>query len=374
MNFTILAKELKKGLSFTEKITGKNLTLTILNNLLIEALPNFLKISSTDLEVGIEWWGHCKTEKEGSIAVPAKFISQLVGVLPEEKIDIKTKGNNLLIEGKNIKTQIKGFSSEEFPIIPKFLKDIYIEMDGKKLKDGLISVVDMVSTSQVKPEISGVYFSFNKGSIKLVATDSFRLAEKTIKDDFKNLFEKEINFILPQKTTRELINILPEEEGEKIRIYFSESQVMFETFLPNSTHPEINLVSRQIDGEYPSYEEIIPKTSKTKIILNKDEFVKQIKMAGLFGGKTNEVLIKVGENNIEIKSQDDEIGESELSMSAITEGDEVKVSFNYRFILDALTNIKSSEISFEMQGNDRPALIKPVGDASYLYVVMPIRI
>lgn len=374
MNFTILAKELKKGLSFTEKITGKNLTLPILNNLLIEALPNFLKISSTDLEVGIEWWGHCKTEKEGSIAVPAKFISQLVGVLPEEKIDIKTKGNTLLIEGKNIKTQIKGFSSEEFPIIPKFLKDIYIEMDGKKLKDGLISVVDMVSTSQVKPEISGVYFSFNKGNIKLVATDSFRLAEKTIKDDFKNLFEKEINFILPQKTTRELINILPEEEDKKIRIYFSESQVMFETFLPNSTHPEINLVSRQIDGEYPSYEEIIPKTSKTKIILNKDEFVKQIKMAGLFGGKTNEVLIKVGENNIEIKSQDDEIGESELSMSAITEGDEVKVSFNYRFILDALTNIKSSEISFEMQGNDRPALIKPVGDASYLYVVMPIRI
>ena len=374
MNFTILAKELKKGLSFTEKITGKNLTLPILNNLLIEALPNFLKISSTDLEVGIEWWGHCKTEKEGSIAVPAKFISQLVGVLPEEKIDIKTKGNTLLIEGKNIKTQIKGFSSEEFPIIPKFLKDIYIEMDGKKLKDGLISVVDMVSTSQVKPEISGVYFSFNKGSIKLVATDSFRLTEKTIKDDFKNLFEKEINFILPQKTTRELINILPEEDDKKIRIYFSESQVMFETFLPNSTHPEINLVSRQIDGEYPSYEEIIPKTSKTKIILNKDEFVKQIKMAGLFGGKTNEVLIKVGENNIEIKSQDDEIGESELSMSAITEGDEVKVSFNYRFILDALTNIKSSEISFEMQGNDRPALIKPVGDASYLYVVMPIRI
>ena len=374
MNFTILAKELKKGLSFTEKITGKNLTLPILNNLLIEALPNFLKISSTDLEVGIEWWGHCKTEKEGSIAVPAKFISQLVGVLPEEKIDIKNKGNTLLIEGKNIKTQIKGFSSEEFPIIPKFLKDIYIEMDGKKLKDGLISVVDMVSTSQVKPEISGVYFSFNKGSIKLVATDSFRLAEKTIKDDFKNLFEKEINFILPQKTTRELINILPEEEGEKIRIYFSESQVMFETFLPNSTHPEINLVSRQIDGEYPSYEEIIPKTSKTKIILNKDEFIKQIKMAGLFGGRTSEVLIKVGENNIEIKSQDDEIGESELSMSAITEGDEVKVSFNYHFILDALTNIKSSEISFEMQGNDRPALIKPVGDASYLYVVMPIRI
>jgi DNA polymerase-3 subunit beta len=374
MNFTILAKELKKGLGFTEKITGKNLTLPILNNLLIESLPNFIKISSTDLEVGIEWWGPCKTEKEGSVVVPAKFLSQLAGTLPEEKINIKNKGNTLLIEGKNIKTQIKGFSSDDFPIIPKFLKDIYIEMEGKKLREGLSSVVDMVSVSQVKPEISGVYFSFNKGSIKLVATDSFRLAEKTIKDDIKNLFEKEINFILPQKTTKELINILPEEEGKKIRIYFSESQVMFETFLPNSTHSEINLVSRQIDGEYPTYEEIIPKSSKTKITLNKDEFVKQIKMAGLFGGKASEVVIKVGEKEIEIKSQDDEIGESELSMVANTEGDPAKVSFNYRFILDALTNIKSSEISFEMQGNDGPALIKPVGDASYQYVIMPIRI
>jgi len=374
MNFTILAKELKKGLGFTEKITGKNLTLPILNNLLIESLPNFIKISSTDLEVGIEWWGPCKTEKEGSVVVPAKFLSQLAGTLPEEKINIKNKGNTLLIEGKNIKTQIKGFSSDDFPIIPKFLKDIYIEMEGKKLREGLSSVVDMVSVSQVKPEISGVYFSFNKGSIKLVATDSFRLAEKTIKDDIKNLFEKEINFILPQKTTKELINILPEEEGKKIRIYFSESQVMFETFLPNSTHSEINLVSRQIDGEYPTYEEIIPKSSKTKITLNKDEFVKQIKMAGLFGGKASEVVIKVGEKEIEIKSQDDEIGESELSMVANTEGDPAKVSFNYRFILDALTNIKSSEISFEMQGNDGPALIKPVGDASYQYVIMPIRV
>lgn len=374
MNFTILAKELKKGLGFTEKITGKNLTLPILNNLLIEALPNFLKISSTDLEVGMQWWGPCKTEKEGSVVVPAKFISQLAGTLGEDKIEIKGKGANLILEGKNIKTQIKGFPTEEFPIIPTFLKDIYIEMDGKKLKDGLSSVVDVTSLSQIKPEISGVYFSFTKANIKLVATDSFRLAEKTIHGEYKNLFNKDIIFILPQKTVKELINILPEEEGKNIRIYFSDSQVMFETFLPNSTHSEINIVSRQIDGEYPTYEEIIPKTSKTKIVVNKDDFNKQIKTAGLFGGKTNEVIIKIEEKGIEIKSQDSEIGESELNMPAITEGDFSKISFNYKFILDGLTNIKSSEISFEFQGNDGPAVIRPVGDVSYLYVIMPIRI
>ena len=375
MNFTILSKELKKGVGLAEKVTGKNLTLPILDNLLIEALPNFLKISSTDLEVGIQWWGLCKTEKEGKIAVPARFLNQLVGSLPDDKVSIKEKGNSLVVESKNLKTQIKGFSADDFPIIPTFLKDIYIELDGKKLKDGLASVVDMASVSQIRPEISGVYLVFGKDSVRLVATDSFRLAEKTIhlKTGYKNLFNKEVDFILPQKTIKELINILSDEE-KNIRIYISESQVLFETFLSNSEHQEINLISRQIEGEYPSYQEIIPKESKTKVILNKEEFGKQIKTAGLFGGRTNEVVLKIDGKEIEIKSQDSEIGESESTIAAKVEGDTLKTSFNWKFIIDGLANMKSSEISFEFQGADGPAVIRPVGDASYLYVVMPIKI
>jgi DNA polymerase-3 subunit beta len=202
------------------------------------------------------------------------------------------------------------------------------------------------------------------------------LGEKTIhlKSGFKNLFNKDVSFILPQKTIRELINVLPDEE-KIVRIYLSESQVLFETFLPSSDHPEINLISRQIDGEYPSYQEIIPKESKTKLTLNKEDFVKQIKTAGLFGGRTNEVVIKAeaGEKEIEIKSQDSEIGESELSLSSKTEGDSVKASFNWKFVLDGLSNMKSSEILFELQGGDGPAVIRPIGDASYLYVIMPIK-
>jgi DNA polymerase-3 subunit beta len=376
MNFTILVKELKKGIGMAEKITGKNLTLPILDNLLIEALPNFLKVSSTDLEVGIQWWGLCKTEKEGKIAVSAKFLNQLIGSLPDDKVNIKEKSNSLIVESKNLKTQIKGFSADDFPIIPSFLKEIYIEIDAKKLKDGLITVVDIASPSQIRPEISGIYFTFSKDSVKLVATDSFRLGEKTIhlKAGYKNLFDKDVSFILPQKTIKELINVLPDEE-KNLRIYLSDSQVLFETFLTNSDHPEINLISRQIDGEYPSYQEIIPKESKTKLTLSKEDFVKQIKTAGLFGGRTNEVVVKAeaGEKEIEIKSQDPEIGESELSMVSKIEGDSAKASFNWKFILDGLSNMKSSEILFELQGGDGPAVIRPIGDASYLYVIMPIK-
>jgi DNA polymerase-3 subunit beta len=318
----------------------------------------------------------CRTEKEGKMAVPARFLNQLISSLPDDKVSIKEKSNSLVIESKNLKTQIKGFSADDFPIIPSFLKEIYIELDGKKLKDGLASVVDVASPSQIKPEISGIFFTFGKDSVKLVATDSFRLAEKTIhlKAGYKNLFNKEGSFILPQKTIRELINVLPDEE-KVMRIYLSESQVLFETFLPNSDHPEINLISRQIDGEYPSYQEIIPKESKTKLTLNKEEFVKQLKTAGLFGGRTNEVVLKAEakEKEMEIKSQDSEIGESELTLPVKIEGDGAKVSFNWKFILDGLSNMKSSEILFELQGSDGPAVIRPIGDASYLYVIMPIK-
>lgn len=378
MNFTILTKELKKGVGVAERVTGKNLTLPILDNLLIEALPNFLKVSATDLEVGIQWWGLCKTEKEGKIAVPARFFSQLLGSLPEDKVNVKEKNNTLVAETKGYKTQLKGFSPDDFPIIPSFMKDIFIEIDGRKLKEGLSSVADVSSPSQIRPEISGVYFSFQKDLIKLVATDSFRLAEKTIhlaKTGLKNLFNKEVNFILPQKTVKELINILPDEE-KSIKIYLSESQVLFETLMDETDHPEINLISRQIEGEYPSYQEIIPKASKTKITLNKEEFAKQVKTAGLFGGRTNEVVLKIDpkEKEFEISSQDSDVGESESTMPAKIEGDSLKVSFNWKFLLDGLVNIKGSEISFEFQGTEGPAVIRPVGDASYLYVIMPIKI
>jgi DNA polymerase-3 subunit beta len=379
MNFTILTKELKKGISLTEKITGRNLTLPILDNVLIEVLPNFLKISSTDLELGIQWWGLCKTEKEGKIAIPAKLLNQVVSALPEEKVTIKEKNNTLLIEAKNYKTQIKGMSADDFPIIPNFSRDLFIEINSGKLKEGLMSVVNIASVSQIRPEISGVYFSFEKDTVKLVATDSFRLAEKILsfgnKGGYKNTFKETVSFILPQKAAKELINILNDEEKD-IKIYLSESQVLFETYLAGMDHQEINLISRQIEGEYPSYHEIIPKEAKTKITVNKDEFNKQIKTAGIFGGRTNEVVLKMDpkDKEIEIYSQDSEMGESTLNLPSKIEGNDLKVSFNWKFIIEGLDNMKASEVTFEMQGNDGPAVIKPIGDSSYLYVVMPIKI
>lgn len=374
MKLTILTHELKKGLNYTERLTGKNLTLPILNNVLIEALPNFLKISSTDLETGIEWWGLCKTEEEGKITVPAKILTQVINNISDEKIEIENKNDTLFIKTKTFKTQIKGYTSDDFPIIPQFSKEDFIEINAQELKDGLIDVVDIASMSQIRPEISGIYFVFKKDLVNLVATDSFRLVERTLQSsNYKNSFNDEIKFILSQKTTKEVINILQENTGS-VKIYYSESQILFETNLNEVDHPEINLISRQIEGNYPAYKEIIPKEYKTRIIVDKDFLTKQIKLAGLFAGKINEIKIKNDDKNLEILSQDLELGENSSILEAKIDGEPVEISFNYKFILDGVSRVKTKNAILELQGASGAGVIKAEEGTDYIYVVMPIKI
>ena len=372
MKIEIIKENFKNGLNIIEKIVGRNLSLPILDNVLMEAEDNFLSLISTDLETAIKLWILTKIVKKGKVAVPAKFLSSFISLLPNEKIILEEKKQSLYIECKNLKNQIQGDNPEEFPIIPEFNNLEYLEVDNKKFCQGLSQVVDVASISQTRPEISGIYFIFSKNSIKIVSTDSFRLAEKNI--TLESPVKKEYSFILPQKPAREIINILGEKEGA-LKIYFSPHQTMFEFPMKEVVHPQVQITSRLIDGEYPNYEEIIPKKFETHAILKRDDFLNQIKTASLFSGKTNEIKITVNSSNkeVEIFSQNPEIGQSQSVVTGKIEGDSIEVSFNHKFLIDGLLNIKSSEVVFDISKEEGPCVLKPVGDASYIYVVMPIK-
>ncbi|MCX6720853.1 MAG: DNA polymerase III subunit beta [Candidatus Staskawiczbacteria bacterium] len=372
MKVEILKENLKNGLNVVEKIVGKNLSLPILDNVLINAEENYLSFSSTDLETALKIWLLAKIMKKGKVVVPAKFLSNFVSLLPNDKVSLEEKKQGLYIECKSFKNQIQGFSPEEFPLIPEFKNLDYIEIDNKKFCQGLSQIVDIASPSQARPEISGIYFIFSKNIIKIVATDSFRLAEKSI--TLEAPVKNNVTFILPQKPAREIINTLGEKEG-KLKIYFSANQLMFEFPMADVPHPQVQIISRLIDGEYPNYEEIIPNKFKTHITIKRDEFLNQIKAASLFAGKINEVKIiaNVENKEVEIFAQDPDIGESKSSISAKIEGENIEVSFNHKFLIDGLLNIKSSEVIFEVSKEEGPCILKPVGDASYIYVVMPIK-
>jgi len=372
MKVEVLKENLKNGLSVVEKIIGRNPTLPILDNVLITTEESFLNLSSTNLETAIRLWMLTKIIKKGSAVIPAKLLSSFVSLLPNDKITLEEKNQGLYLECKTFKNQIQGFNPEEFPIIPEFKDLECLELDNKSFCEGLSQIVDIASPSQSRPEISGVYFIFSKNLIKIVATDSFRLAEKSI--ILKNPIKKDTSFILPQKPAKEILNILGDKEG-KINIYFSPNQTMFELPMKEVPHPQIQIISRLIEGEYPNYEEIIPNKFKTQIIIKRDEFLNQIKAASLFSGKVSEVKIKANPQTkeVEIFAQDPDIGESRSNISAKIEGDPIEVSFNHKFLIDGLLNIKSSEIIFDLSREDGACVLKPVGDVSYLYVLMPIK-
>ncbi len=371
MKFKILQSKLKEGVSITGKTAIKSISLPILRNIHLSVKDNFLSFTATDLEVSVRWYCLIKQEQEGETTIPLDIFSSFINLLPEnEKVDISVKNHTISIECKDYKTKIKGLDPEDFPIIPEVKEGQEIEIKTNSFFEGLKQVADIPSASKVKPEISGVYFLLKENILKLVATDSYRLAEKTIFLEEK--VKDEFSFILPQKAAKEVLNIFSSEETIKIK--FDSNQVLFESKMEERDYPKIQLTSKVIEGEYPNYEAIIPKETSTEVLIEKDDFFNKIKAASLFSGKVNEVTLNITNNNeIKIFSKDNDLGEYETVVKAKIEGEPLDISFNHRFLRDGLSEIKSSEIVFSVKSDSSPAKITPVGKTDFLYVVMPIR-
>ena len=367
MEIICLQENLKKGLNITERIIGKNLTLPILNNILISVEKSSIKLCSTDLEIGINCEISGKIIKQGAIVIPAKVLTSFINNLPNKKVQLKTKDNKLTIKCENYKSQIKGFSPEEFPIIPKIKSEPILKINKDILRTGLSQIVEITAISESRPEISGIYMKFEKESIKTAATDSFRLAEKIINDvDIASINENEI--IIPKRTIVELIRILQDDDIGNIELVLNQNQVLFN--LSN-----VQIISRLIEGKFPDYTQITPKEFQTQVITNKQELINNIKLASFFSGKANEVKLSIlpSKSLVELSSEDADIGSHKSSLPAKIQGKSIKISFNYRYLLDGLNNIFSDKVIISVGKEAGKTLITSVGDESYKYIVMPIK-
>jgi len=374
MKVAILKENLKEGLAAISRIAQRNLSLPILNSVLISCEKNFTCLKATDLEMGIKWWTLSNTEKEGEIACPLKVFQGLIDGLSVEKLSLKTEEKKILLEAENFTAQINGLDAEEFPIIPEPEVKISFNIQASVLAQGLAQVTDMTAVSSVQPEISGVYFNFSGKQLKMAATDSFRLAEKTI--TLSEEIKEGISFILPQKACREIIYLFSEQERE-IKIYLSSNQILLEMLMSETPHPKIQFFSRLIEGEYPNYQEIIPQKFDFKASLQKNTFLQHLKTVSLFSNKINEVKMKIKQDGqkIELEGQNSDIGQSITSLSAEIEGEgSMEVSFNWRFLIDGLNQIKNKDFVFTINKDEGPAVLRPKGDSSYLYLLMPLRI
>lgn len=373
MESTILKENLKNGLSIVERVAVKSTTLPILNSILLSIKQNTLELSATDLELGIRYEILSKNKAEGQVVIPAKFLSSFIGFLPDRQITLQTKDDSFHVLAKNHNTIIKTTNPEEFPIIPSIENaEDHIEVETAPFCKGVAQVEGFSSKSQTRPEITGTLFSFSKKVVKIVATDSFRLAEKTL--FFTKEVSKEHSFILPQKATRELVSVLGDKTG-KTRIYISPNQVIFDYIASDPSEPKIQIISRLIEGEYPPYEDVIPTDYTTTAVLEKNAFLNQIKAASVFAGRTEEVrlIVDPAKKGIDVLSKSADLGESTSFLEGKVEGDRVEVAFNWRFLSDGVAQMKSTNIELALSGEEGPSLLKPVENEGYRYVVMPIK-
>ncbi|MGB9726554.1 MAG: DNA polymerase III subunit beta [Minisyncoccia bacterium] len=372
MKFITLVDSFKKAVGLAERITSKNITLPILNNLLIETNKNKIHIKATDLEIGIEINVLGKTEKEGKVVIPAKTFNNFLNSLTEEKINLEAKENNLRAESGKFKALFQGFNSEDFPIIPQIKTDKYLEIEKSLLKEGLEQVILSIGYSANYPELSSVLFKLEKEELKLVGTDRYRLAVKTIPlEKIKTNIKEDWQAIVPLRTIGEVIKILSEEIEESspiITISPDPNQIQFMT-------EEVRLISRIINAQYPEYEKAIPLNFEKQAILKRNDLKEAIKVTGIFSGKINDVKFRFNPSKKEVvlEAREPALGQSETLLNPLEiSGEELEIRFNYRFFLDGLEASRGEEIFIGLNKENTPVLIRGREENDFLYILVPL--
>lgn len=371
MKLSILQQDLIGPLQSVARSTGVKTTLPVLGNILLQTENGKLKLSATNLEIGVIKMVNSNISEEGEITVPAKTFLDIISSLQGFEIELESTAEQLKISTKNFISTLNCISASEFPQIP-LSSDRSVFVSAKLLETVIPQISFAAASDDGRPTLTGILTQIKKDSIELVATDGFRLAHKTQKLPSKNDFE--FKSLIPRKTFEEVVRIIneePKEDGEgtvEISTSENQNQMIFKIGLSQ-------LSSRLIEGNFPSWEKIIPHSAQCRIIIEREELLKAVKLASVFSrGEANIIKIEISQNSLKLSSEAREIGTQQTDLEAQTEGEGLVIAFNSRYLIEALQAAKTSQISIEFSGPLSPSLLKPVGEEGLEYVIMPIRI
>ncbi|MBI2551384.1 DNA polymerase III subunit beta [Candidatus Uhrbacteria bacterium] len=375
MKFSCTKENLHKALTITSHLPTRQANLPILQNVLLKAGQEGVRFSTTNLEMAVSCLVRGKVDEAGEHTIPSKLFSEYIALLPNEVVHILQEGDSVeLICIKN-KTKIKGIPSSEFPLVPSVHDERVYEIPVEALRSALSRVLFAVATNESRPELTGVSLRFVKGGdLVMAATDSYRLAEAVIRFQGEVATEADA-VILPAKTLQELNRILGvfRDEAEApscIAVGFSESQAVFR-------YGNVELTSRTIEGAYPDYRQIIPKTFETETVVDREDLVKSVKTASLFShsGLFDVTLgFQPDEKVISITGNDVTRGENTAECDVEIFGKKNTVTVNFRYLLDGLQALQDTKTRLKLIDDSNPLLLSSEGASDqYLYLVMPIR-
>ena len=368
MKLEINFQKLRDAVTMVERVAGKHMTLPVLSCILIDINKNTAIFKTTNLDIGIEVSVPIKSDAVGIIAVPANIISSFVGPVYDQNqvVGMELVSGNLLITTSKSKGVIKTVPADDFPTIPKITDatDQEFSIPGEIFIKGLKSVWYSSSVSNVKPELSSVYVYRDADLVTFVATDSFRLAEKKIKVPQA---AKINDILIPFKNITNLIQVM-EHMDKNVDVSVNKNLISFKS-------NGIYVVSRLINGVFPDYRQIVPKSYVTEAVVLKQDFINALKISNIFSDKFNHVHLTIDPKGklFEVQTKNSDVGENKTSVDAAITGEKMEMNFNYKYIVDCFQSIDADSISLQLGGMNKPMVIRPVsGDQTFMYLVMPM--
>ncbi|WP_018249402.1 DNA polymerase III subunit beta [Orenia marismortui] len=366
MRIEINQKEFYEGIQTVSKAVSSKTTLPILSGILLKTEEDKLKVVGTDLEIGIECFIEAHIIKGGSIVLPAKYLTSIVRELPNEKIILTTEASNNTAQIKCDQAQfnIHGSPADEFPILPEIESGVRFTIKQNKFKEIIDQTKFAISKDESKPFLTGGLLIIEEGNIKLVSTDTYRLAYREDQINEKDISAEKV--IIPNKTLNEIAKLLDNSE-DLIEIIITENQILFK-------FSGVSIVSRLIEGQFPNYKQVIPNKNNTKVVVDKNELLSAAKRASLLAKKDSNIIkINLEKDKLIITSNAPEIGQAYEEVSISLVGQETEIAFNAIYLMDCLKVIDSEEVVLELLGSLSPGVIKSKSEDEYIYVIMPVR-
>ena len=361
MKIIINQNKLQSAVRAAERVVAKNISLPILNTILLKVEGSKVVCTATNLEIGIHHWLGAKVEEPGVLAIPAKIFSDFISTVQDEVITLTSEKNNLLIASERYQTKILCMGPEEFPIIPTLRNKSEFTLSNEQLKTAIAGVLDATSLLETRPELTGVYTRVTAKDVTFAATDSFRLSEYIVKTNTG----ADTSFIIPRTTALEMMRLAAEHQ-EPMKIAVSENQI-------SMRGESFELVSRLIDGRYPEYKKVIPDKFTAKITINKQELDRTVRMAGIFSSSISDLLLKVSNGTLQLIAKNSDRGEIAASVPATGVKSPFDASVNYRYLLDGLKVLPTENIVIGYSGQGSPLTLQGEGNDNQVYVIMPLR-
>ncbi|HET7645290.1 MAG TPA: DNA polymerase III subunit beta [Candidatus Limnocylindria bacterium] len=375
MNVSVMQENLVRGLQTVSRAVSTRATLPVLANVLLKTENSGIKLTATNLEIGINCWVPGKVTEEGEITVPARLLTDLVASLPNQRIDLvlSPKDRTLKLTCGSNRSSIKGIEADEFPVVAAIGESPATSVDARVLREALGEVVFAAATDESRPILTGVLTRLAGDTMTLAAADNYRIAVRTVKLD--RPVSPDVTIVVPGRSYQELMRIMPDaEQPIEITVTPNKSQVLFHV-------DGIDLVSRLIEGQFPNYEPVIPTSHTSRAVLDREAFLSGTRRASIFArDSANIVKIELGGDGAEgevigvsITAHAADVGDNADTVEASVEGSPTTIAFNARYLLDVLSNLGSEEAALELSGPLAPGVIRGIGKDDYVHVIMPVR-